>query len=89
MKKKLAAVVIGMSMAAAAFGMNASADEGGKLLFFAIGNLGDMGINDLGWYAAQNVADKNGLVLTVVEGTHDASVRTTSFFAALGTGGND
>ena len=30
MKKKLAAVVIGMSMAAAAFGMNASADEGGK-----------------------------------------------------------
>ncbi len=89
MKKKLAAVVIGMSMAAAAFGMNASADEGGKLLFFAIGNLGDMGINDLGWYAAQNVADKYGLELTVVEGTNDASVRTTSLLDALETGGYD
>lgn len=43
MKKKLAAVVIGMSMAAAAFGMNASADEGGKLLFFAIGKSGRYG----------------------------------------------
>ncbi|HWS29406.1 MAG TPA: BMP family ABC transporter substrate-binding protein [Clostridia bacterium] len=66
-----------------------AAAEGGKLLFFAIGNLGDMGINDLGWYASQELATKYNLELTVVEGTNDASVRTTSLLDALETGGYD
>lgn len=65
------------------------AESGGKLLFFAIGNLGDMGINDLGWYASQELADKYNLELAVVEGTNDASVRTTSLLDALETGKYD
>lgn len=65
------------------------AEKGKKLLFFAIGNLGDMGINDLGWYGAQEVAERYGLNLNVVEGTDDPSVRTTSLLDALETGNYD
>lgn len=64
-------------------------EAGKKLLFFAIGNLGDMGINDLGWQGSQALAKKYDLQLNVVEGTNDASVRTTSLLDALETGNYD
>ncbi len=67
----------------------AGVKEGGKLLFFAIQNIGDYGINDLGYYAAQDIAEKYKLDLTLVEGSNDASVRTTSLLDALETGGYD
>ncbi len=41
-----------------------TAKEGGKLLFFAIQNIGDYGINDLGYFAAQDIAEKYGMDLT-------------------------
>ena len=66
-----------------------TAKEGGKLLFFAIQNIGDYGINDLGYFAAQDIAEKYGMDLTLVEGSNDASVRTTSLLDALETGDYD
>jgi len=79
----VAALLLGASLAGYA------AEKKGKLLYFAIQNLGDMGINDLGWYAAQEVAAKYNLDLTVVEGTADPSVRVTSLLDALETGNYD
>lgn len=70
-------------------GSGAEVKEGGKLLFFAIQNIGDYGINDLGYYAAQDIAEKYNLDLTLIEGSNDASVRTTSLLDALETGGYD
>ncbi|MBS5063637.1 MAG: BMP family ABC transporter substrate-binding protein [Hungatella hathewayi] len=67
----------------------AGVKEGGKLLFFAIQNIGDYGINDLGYFASQDIAEKYGLDLTLVEGSNDASVRTTSLLDALETGDYD
>ena len=72
-------------------GGDTPAEDGGKqkLLFFAIGNLGDMGINDLGHQAAVKIANDYDMELTVVEGTSDASVRETSILDALETGDYD
>lgn len=67
----------------------AGGTPGGKLLFFAVQNIGDYGINDLGYYAAQDIAKKYNLNLTLVEGSNDASVRTTSLLDALETGNYD
>lgn len=90
MKKQTIALLTGAMLATMSLAGTAQAEEsGGTLLFFAIGNLGDMGINDLGWKASQELAEKYDLELTVVEGTSDASVRTTSLLDALETGGYD
>lgn len=89
MRKKMVTLLAGTALAAALLAGTAQAEDGGKLLFFAPGNLGDMGINDLGWAASKDLAEKYDLDLTVVEGTNDASVRTTSLLDALETGGYD
>lgn len=68
---------------------NTAVPETKKLLFFAIQNIGDYGINDLGYYAAQDIAKKYDMDLTLVEGSNDASVRTTSLLDALETGHYD
>ena len=63
--------------------------EGKKLLFFAFQNIGDYGTNDLGYYAAQEIAEKHGVEMTLVEGGLDASTRTTTLLDAIETGGYD
>ena len=63
--------------------------EGKKLLFFAFQNIGDYGTNDLGYYAAQEIAEKYGIEMTLVEGGLDASTRTTTLLDAIETGGYD
>ncbi len=63
--------------------------EGKKLLFFAFQNIGDYGTNDLGYYAAQEIAEKYNIEMTLVEGGMDASTRTTTLLDAIETGGYD
>ena len=63
--------------------------EGKKLLFFAFQNIGDYGTNDLGYYAAQEIAEKYNIDMTLVEGGMDASTRTTTLLDAIETGGYD
>lgn len=92
MRKNATIVLSTVLIAALVFGFSLvsyGAQKNGKILYFAIEHLGDMGINDLGWYAAQEVAEKYNLDLTVVEGTKDPSVKINSILDALETGNYD
>ena len=92
MKKNVKIALSTVLVATLLFGFSLvgyGAEKNGKLLYFAIEHLGDMGINDLGWYAAQEIADKYNLDLTVVEGTKDVSVKITSILDALEMGHYD
>lgn len=66
-------------------------DSGDKrrILFFAFQNIGDYGINDLGHQAAQILAEKYDMDLTLVEGGADDSTRKTILLDALETGNYD
>ncbi|WP_367931934.1 BMP family lipoprotein [Enterocloster citroniae] len=59
----------------------------GKILYFVVGNLGDLSYGDLGWWATQAVAEKYGYAYDVVEGGTDTSTLTTTLCDAIETGG--
>ena len=42
-------------------------DSSGKILYFVVGNLGDLSYGDMGWWATQAVAEKYGYEYEVVE----------------------
>ena len=59
----------------------------GKILYFVIGNLGDLSYGDMGWWATQAVAEEYGYEYEVVEGGADPANYTTSLLDAIETGG--
>lgn len=64
--------------------------EGGKkekILYFVVGNLGDLSYGDMGWWATQAVAEKYGYEYDVVEGGTDTANYTTTLCDAIETGG--
>lgn len=63
------------------------ADTPGKILYFVVGNLGDLSYGDMGWWATQAVAEKYGYEYEVVEGGADPANYTTTLLDAIETGG--
>ena len=58
-----------------------------KILYFVVGNLGDLSYGDMGWWATQAVAEKYGYEYDVVEGGADTANYTTTLCDAIETGG--
>lgn len=66
---------------------DSSTDTPGKILYFVVGNLGDLSYGDMGWWATQAVAEKYGYEYEVVEGGADPANYTTTLLDAIETGG--
>lgn len=62
-------------------------DSPGKILYFVVGNLGDLSYGDMGLWATQAVAEKYGYEYDVVEGGTDPANYTTTLLDAIETGG--
>ncbi|MCC8103299.1 MAG: BMP family ABC transporter substrate-binding protein [Clostridiales bacterium] len=76
-------------VAAAALGAmpgTALAEEGSKKLLFFTAFIGDFGLSDMGYSAAQEVCEEYGWDMTLVEyGSYDAALAVNSFYDALET----